>query len=57
MCNVYRWFTLDFAKTAKPLNNSNGIKLPQRLSPLTPEEQNAFDKLREQLCHPPILAI
>jgi len=57
MCIVYRWFTLDFAKTAKPLNNSNSIKLPKRLRPLTPEEQNAFDKLREQLCHPPILAI
>jgi len=33
------------------------VKLPQRLSPPTTEEQAAFDKLREQLCHPPILAI
>jgi len=49
--------TVDFAKTAKPLNDANSAKLPKRLSPSTPEEQAAFDKLREQLCHPPILAI
>jgi len=35
----------------------NSVKLPKRLSPPTPEEQAAFDKLRKQLCHPPILAI
>jgi len=56
-CNVYRRFTVDFAKTAKPLNNLNSVRLPNLLIPRTPEEQNAFDKLREQLCHPPILAI
>jgi len=57
MYNVDRRFTIDFAKTAKPLNNLNSVKVPKRLSPPTPEVQNAFDKLREQLCHPPILAI
>jgi len=57
MCNVYRRFTVDFAKSPKPLNALNSVKLPQRLSPPTPEEQAAFDKLREQPCHPPILAI
>ena len=57
MSNVYRRFTIDFAKTAKPPKNLNSVKFPKRLSPPTPEEQNAFDKLREQLCHPPILAI
>jgi len=57
MCNVNHRFTVDFAMTAKPLNNLNSVKLPKRLSPPTPEEQAAFDKLREQLCHPPILAI
>jgi len=57
MCNVYRRFTVDFAQTAKPLNDLNSVKLPKRLSPPTSEEQAAFDKLREQLCHPPNLAI
>jgi len=57
MCNVYRRLTVDFAKTAQPLNALNSVKLPRRLSPPTPEEQAAFDKVREQLCHPPILAI
>ena len=57
ICNVYRRFTVDSAKTAKPLNDLNSVKLPKRLSPPTPEEQAAFDKLGEQLCHPPILSI
>jgi len=57
MCKVHRRFTVDFAKTAKSLNNLNSVKLPKRLSPPTPEEQKALDKLREQLCHPLILAI
>jgi len=48
MCNVYRRFTVDFAKTAKPLNDLNSVKLPKRFSPPTPEEQAALDKLREQ---------
>ena len=30
MCNDYSRFTVDFAKTAKPLNNSNSVKLPKR---------------------------
>jgi len=57
MCNVHRRFTVDFAKTAKPLNDLNSVELPKRLSPPTPEEQAAFTKVREQLCHPPIIAI
>jgi len=57
MCNVYRRFTANFAKTAKPLNELNSVKLPKRLAPPSPEEQAALDTLRKQLCHPPILAI
>jgi len=57
MCNVYCMFTVDFAKTAKPLNDLNSVKLPERLSPPTPEDQAAFNHLREHLCHPPILWI
>jgi len=37
MCSVYRRFTVVFAKTAKPLNNMNSVKLPKRLGPSTPE--------------------
>jgi len=57
LCNVHRRITVDFAKTAKPLNDLNSVKLPKRLSPPSPVEQAAFNKLREQLCHPPILEI
>jgi len=38
MCNVYRRFTVDFVHTAKPLNDLNSVKLPNQLSPPTPEE-------------------
>jgi len=37
MCNFYRRFTVDFAKTAKPLNDLNRVKLPKRLSRPTTE--------------------
>jgi len=55
--DVYRRITVDFAKTAKPLTDLNRVKLPKLLSPPTLEEQAAFDRPREQLCHPPILEI
>jgi len=57
MCNVYRRFTADFAKVAKPLNKLVSSSLPEKLCPPTMEEQAAFDRLREQLCNPPILAL
>jgi len=47
MCNVYRRFTVDFAKTAKPPNELNSFQLPKRSAPPGPEEQVAFDTLRE----------
>jgi len=57
MCNVYRRFTADFAKIAKPLNKLVSTSLPKKLCPPTIEEQAAFDRLREHLCNSPILAL
>lgn len=57
MCNVYRRFTKDFAKVAKPLNALSSSTLPKDLEPPTKEQQAAFDKLRELLLNPPVLAI
>jgi len=57
MCNVYRRFTDSFAKYAKPLNRLASTTLPKRLAPSTQKEQDAFDKLREMLCNPSLLAL
>jgi len=57
MCIAYRRFTADLAKVAKPLHKLVSSSLPKKLCPPTMEEQAAFDRLREQLCNPPILAL
>jgi len=57
MCNAYRRFAADFAKVSKPLNKLVSSSLPKKLCPPTVEEQAEFDRLREQLCNPPILAL
>jgi len=43
MCHVYRRFTADFAKVAKPLNKLVSSSLPKKLCPPTMEEQAALD--------------
>jgi len=57
MCNVYRRFTDSFAEYAKPLNRLASTTLPKRLAPSTQKQQDAFDKLREMLCNPSMLAL
>jgi len=57
MRNVYGRLTVDFAKTAKPLHDRSSVTIPNRLGPPTAMEPAAFDKLREQIRHPPILEI
>ena len=57
MCNVYRRFAQDYAKVSAPLNRLVSPKLPKTLAPPTEREREAFDRLRELLCNPPVLAI
>lgn len=57
MCNVYQRFTKGYAKNSKPLNSLASSKMPKHLAPPTQVETEAFDKLRDMLCNPPILAI
>lgn len=40
-----------------PLNRLVSSKLPKTLAPPTEVEREAFDRLRELLCNPPVLAI
>lgn len=57
MCNVYRRFVANYAKVSAPLNHLVSSKMPKRLDAPKPPEQEAFDRLRELLCNPPVLAI
>ncbi|PHJ26048.1 retrotransposon ty3-gypsy subclass [Cystoisospora suis] len=54
LASYYRMFVPDFASLALPLT-----RLLRKDAPFTwgPSEQQAVDKLRELLCHPPVLAL
>lgn len=56
-CTVYRRFARDYAKVSTPLKRLVSSKLPKTSAPPTEEEREAFDRLRELLCTPPVLAI
>lgn len=57
MSNVYRRFVLDFTQRARPLKDHTEKEFPPNLPPPTPEEQAAFEDLRDALIHPPILTL
>jgi len=57
MCNVYWRFVSNYTKVASPLNLLVSSKLPKHLDPPTQVKQMVFDRLRELLCNPPVLAI
>jgi hypothetical protein len=57
LCNVYRRFVAGFAKIASPLNALLRKVESPRLGELSSEQLAAFEKIRENLLNPPILAL
>ena len=57
LCNVYRRFILNFAKTARPLTRKLEKDQTVRFGPLNDEEQKAFETLRDSMVSPPVLAL
>ncbi len=57
LCKVYRRFVPRFATIAAPLNKLLKKGEPASIDFLSPEQADAFDKLRQLLLHPPILAL
>jgi len=57
MCNVFRRFVPNFARMAAPLTNLMGSTAPVLVPPATPLQQQAFDRLKEALTTPPVLAL
>jgi hypothetical protein len=57
LCNVYRRFVPNFSAIEAPLNTFLGNGTPPQLGPLPPEAIAAFNKLRDKLLHPPVLAL
>ena len=57
LCNVYRRFVAGFAKIAYPLNQLLRKGESPQLGEFTTEQLEAFEKLRQKLLDPPILAL
>ncbi|CAN8067637.1 unnamed protein product [Agarophyton chilense] len=57
LCNVFRRFVKSFARIAAPLNSKLEKNKPFNFETLTDTEHEAFEKLRQRLIRPPILAI
>ena len=54
MCNVYRRFFPNFAKTAAPLNELLRKQSPAALPDFTKAQRESFQKLKQALAQPPI---
>jgi len=57
MCNVFRRFVPKFARMAAPLADLMGSTAPDLVPPATLLQQQAFDRLKETLTSPPVLAL
>jgi transposase InsO family protein len=57
LCNVYRRFVPGFSKIAGPLNQMLRKGESPRLGALSVEQLHAFESLRDNLLHPPVLAL
>jgi len=56
MCNVFRRIVPNFARVAAPLTDLMGSTAPVLVPPARPMRQQAFDRLKEALTTPPVLA-
>jgi len=57
MCNVFRRFVPSFARMAAPLTDLMRSTAPVIVPPATPLQQQAFDRLKEALTTPPVVAL
>jgi len=57
MCNVLRRLVPNFERMAAPLTDLMKSTAPVMVPPATPLQQQAFDRLKEALTTPPVLAL
>ena len=57
ICDVFRRFVPNIARMAAPLTDLMGSTAPVLVPPATPLQQQAFDRLKEALTTPPVLAL
>ena len=57
LCNVYRRFVASFARVAAPLTAKLQKDRPFNFGPLNKEETEAYERLRDSMISPPVLAL